>query len=230
MNNLSTQITSIDWNNNCTQSTQELDLFNKIESASIKLAIWCKIIENVYNKNLALPFIREAQVSMQDFCCLISLGLYKSSASSLRTILESFLYFSYYKDHYVELNSLLNGVFISKSEILEYHQIHTIHFKNKSQHIGLSNNISILYSELSAIIHGQKPGSWHSSVEISNKCFNSSLACEAAGHYIKLIELINYFMLIIIPDDEWLSLDLHFKQKLLHFIDSKKKDILQRHS
>lgn len=227
---MSDVICSVNWNENCNLSKNENALFSKAEVSLIKLANWCKQIENIYSGNIALPFIREAQLSAQDFCCLVSLGLYKTSASSLRTILESFLYFSYFKDHLVELQSLseVDSYYISKQDVLDYHCQHTREYKEKARISGLSSRLAAIYGKISAIVHGQMPGVWHSSSCLSDKKFDAKLAEEAIFDFNDLIEIINLFMLIIISDEDWLNIDQKIKAVLLRGLTGKTKDMIQR--
>lgn len=225
------QIVKVDWAKNLSSANNSSKLFEKAEESQIKLACWCKQIENIYIGNTALPFIREAQVSSQDFFCLLSLGVYKASASSLRTILESFLYFSYFKDHSVELRTLSEDstYYTTKREILDYHNIHTIDFKNKASNTGFKKEVEDFYSKISAIVHGQKPGIWHSSSSLANKCFNPKIAEEAINDFVILIDLINVLLLIIVSDEDWMNIPIKSRQIFTKGMKKEKKDLLNRH-
>jgi len=225
------QIKNVDWANNLSVANNSSELFEKAEESQIKLALWCKQIENLYIGNAALPFIREAQVSSQDFFCLLSLGIYKASASSLRTIIESFLYFSYFKDHLVELRTLSedSSYYTSKKEILDYHNLHSIGFKDKAHNTGFKKDIEDFYSKISAIVHGQKPGVWHSSSCLTEKCFNSKIAEEAGNDFVKLIEVINILMLMIISDEDWANIPIRSRQVFIKGMNKSRKDHLNRY-
>lgn len=231
MSNLLDNVCNVDWNANCNLARPEEATFINAEKSLVKLAQWSKQIENIYQDNLALPFIREAQVSAQDFCCLISLGLYKVSASSLRTILESFLYFSYFKDHEVELRtlSLADSYYISKKEIIDYHGVHTLGYKKKSQDLGFTGDLEKFYKKISSIVHGQLPGVWHSSSCLSDKTFDKTLTEEAVSDFVELVAIINIFMLMLISDEDWLNLDNGVKRNFQKGLSSKIKETLKRH-
>lgn len=230
MNNINERINSIPWSDICASSRIDSDLFNKDGAAALhKLSNWCKQIENSYKDNDALPFIREAQVSSQDFFCLISLGLYKASASSLRTILESFLYFSYFKDHPVELKTLIrtNSYYITKQDIVSYHNIHTPKYITLARDTGLSSELEKSYAKISAIVHGQLPGAWHAS-SLLDKRYSHELTQEAISEFTSIVKIINYLMLIIISDEDWNNTCHQVRDLLLKGISKDVKVKLNR--
>ncbi|ELP6741180.1 hypothetical protein WD376_004259 [Vibrio vulnificus] len=223
-------VRSVNWNENCTSAVDDTEIYTIGEKSLVKLSNWCRQIENVYNNNPSLPFIREAQVSAQDFFCLVSLGLYKSSASSLRTILESFLYFSYFKDHPVELNSLINVAkyYISKADILAYHNLHTPDFTDRSRRVGLTSRLEKSYAKISAIVHGQMPGVWHSSPSLANKRYDKDLVKEAINEFVEVVGIVNLMMLMLISDEDWNNIDQKVKAILINGVDSKFINLLDR--
>ena len=111
---------NIDWNSSRDDFfTKEDNQLTSLEEYLQVLAHWAKSLETIYQNNPALPFLREAQVSAQDFISVYSLSLYKNSAASMRTVFESILYFSYFKDHAVELQSVTRDKFhLSRSQII----------------------------------------------------------------------------------------------------------------
>ncbi|MEZ9481916.1 hypothetical protein AB4163_19225 [Vibrio splendidus] len=230
MSNLIDAVCSVNWNENCTSAVDDVDIYSVGEKSLAKLANWCRQIENIYNNNQSLPFIREAQVSAQDFFCLVSLGLYKSSASSLRTILESFLYFSYFKDHPIELNSLINvdNYYISKADVLAYHKLHTPNFTKYSRDVGLTSRLEKSYAKISAIVHGQMPGVWHSSASLANKKYEKELVKEAINEFVEVIVIVNLMMLILISDEDWNNIDHKVKAILINGVESKFVNLLNR--
>lgn len=231
MSSLANKLAQINWNDNTAEAAKEEDLFCEAQKQLKLLALWCKQLENIYRNNPALPFIREAQVSTQDLCCLISLGIYKCSASSLRTLLESMLYFSYFKDHPVELKSLVTvkPYYLSKKDILDYHLVHTEHFNRKYKAISLNDKLEAVYSEISAIVHGQMPGAWHSSGSLTDKKFNKQLATLVVEQLTKTMQVINPFLLILINDDEWRNIDHNVQKVFLSGMSQPTKQAIGKH-
>ncbi|SBS63412.1 hypothetical protein [Vibrio atlanticus] len=197
----------IDWNSKRDRCLS--DGSNQIDSLEHNfqiLAHWSKSLETIYHGNDALPFLREAQVSAQDFACVYSLGLYKNSAASMRTIFESILYFSYFKDHNVELKSVTRSKFhLSRSKILQYHDDHTPNFASISVKTKLKDFLDNMYSDVSNIVHSSQPGVWHQIATLGEKEYTSSIAKEVISLFNETIRVINLLLLCTLTYDEWLT-------------------------
>src|SRR5262245_26782443 len=78
----------------------------RIVDCSLRLATLSKQFESADRGNPALSFIREMQVSSQYVVVLTALALYKPAASAMRCMLESALYYTYFRCHPSELATL----------------------------------------------------------------------------------------------------------------------------
>lgn len=80
---------------------------------------------------------------------LIGLAMYKASASSMRAMLEAGLYYTYFRTHPEELATLVSDAryFIGKSEIIDYHKLHSAGFKSNQEKLGLITKLDSWYSE-----------------------------------------------------------------------------------
>lgn len=217
MNKLCGEISKVNWSENNNEAFKHEDIFNDLEGGILRIAQWSKQLETLYEGNKALSFIKEVQVSAQDLCCLVSLGFYKCSASSIRTVLESVLYFSYFKDHPVELESLLtvDGYYVTKEDVIAYNLRHTKRFKLRYERVSLKKDLDKIYSEISAIVHGQIPGKLHSSTCISERKYDYDCSRYITDKFIETTKFINYFLMFILKEEQWNDLDLPLKE---HFM------------
>ena len=112
-------IKSINWDDNVNDFLQNSKELICLSNCNLKLAVWSKEFESIDLGNPALSFIREMQQAGHHAAILISLALYKPSAASMRTILETALYYSYFRTHLEELSTLAANInwYMSKAEI-----------------------------------------------------------------------------------------------------------------
>jgi len=228
MSNLSLidSLNEINWDDICSESTKEVAIYSGIEESLSILSTWLGELISNHECNPALPFLYEAHVSLNDFCSSISLGLYKLSASSLRIVLESFLNFSYYKDHPVELNTLISNdsFYLGKAEIIEYHLLHTPQFNERSRQLDTINKLNIFYKEISQVIHGQIPGKWHTCMAFLDRKYDKDSFQIVASKFCNLSEIINLFLISSLKNEEWINLN-HRSKKLFFKGMSKEKKI-----
>ncbi|EIA1590742.1 hypothetical protein ACP1UU_004483 [Vibrio alginolyticus] len=223
-------ITSIDWNKIVSESMANKKQISVLESELEILQYWLRELINFHSKNRALPFLYEGHSSINDFSCAISLGLYKLSASSIRTILEAFLNFSYYKDHSVELTTLVknNSFYLGKKDIIEYHKLHTLLFNERSEQLNTVDLLNKLYKEVSQIIHGQVPGKWNNCSKLDETSYQSEMLDATITMFSRLVKIINIFLISSLSDEEWNSLNVRSKSLFLKGLTSEKKLKLQR--
>jgi hypothetical protein len=159
---LQTALSSVNWANNVNALLSDAGASQRLADCNMRLAIWARQFENTDKGNPALAFIREMQIAGQSVTVLVALSLYKSAASSIRTVLETGLYYSYFRDHPAELATLARGggYFVEKREIIDFHKRHTPDFSSIQQKLGVVSRIDNWYSAISAIVHGQIPGTW----------------------------------------------------------------------
>ncbi|EOV0854466.1 hypothetical protein ACOKV8_004582 [Vibrio parahaemolyticus] len=230
MSNFKTTIENIDWNNLRDAFTSQESLFGKAEEKFQLLAHWSKAIETIYSDNIALPFIREAQISSQDFFCSCSLALYKCSASSIRTIFESVLYFSYFKDHVKELDSVVKrNLYMSRASLIDYHINHTDSFESLYTETNLKSELESIYKEVSSIVHGQKPGTWHSTHKLENRQFEERIAVEAVNLYCRTIDVINLLLLCTISYSEWITISPISRKFIIATLKEDQIKLIDKH-
>jgi hypothetical protein len=159
---LSAALSAVDWNNNVQEFLTDAKSAEIIADVSMKLAVWARQLETVDHENPAISFIREMQVSSQQVAALTALALYKTAAGSMRAMFENALYYTYFRTHLSELETLVREptFFVDKRQLIEYHKTHTIRFTELQNKLGLVSRLNAWYSKVSAVVHGQIPGKW----------------------------------------------------------------------
>jgi hypothetical protein len=227
--NFQSVLKNINWNHKRDAFFTDHDGLLILENHHQILAHWSRALETIYSDSPALPFIREAQVSAQDFICVCSLGLYKNSASSIRTIFESTLYFSYFKDHLVELASVTRNKFhLSRSKIINYHIEHTPNFGNLYSSSNLEQTLDKMYSEVSNIVHSSQPGIWHQSEILGKKEYNKAIAKEAILLFKKTINVINLLLLCTLTYEEWITINPVSRKLFLKKITNPQMQLINK--
>src|SRR5687768_15554589 len=155
-------LSHVKWDNNVNAFCRDVANVERFEGCNARLAIWSKEIEDADRRNLALPFVREMQSSGHSVPALTALAMYKAAAAGMRTVLESALYYTYFRSHPVEMATLVRvpEFYASKNDIIGFHNTHTDGFKELQVKLGLVSELTTWYSATSAVIHGQRPGAW----------------------------------------------------------------------
>ena len=218
-------IKQVDWNDIVSKSVANTSQITKIEEDLEVLQYWLRELINKHSENRALPFLYEANSSINDFCSSSSLGLYKLSASSIRTILEAFLNFSYYKDHPVELTTLVHNdsFYLGKKEIIDYHSLHSLGFGQRADELNAIDLLNTLYKEVSQIIHGQVPGKWNNCSTLNEIAYKEEMLLIAFEAFERLVRVINLFHVSSLSDEEWNGLNIRSRSLFLKGFSRDKK-------
>lgn len=165
---LAAALDAVDWKQNVTEFFQDAEIAEALAKANLRLAVWAKQFETIDKDNPALCFVREMQVAGQHVAVLTALSLYKPAAASMRTMLETALYYSYFRTHHSELETIVrvSNFYVEKKDLLDYHKKHTVDFIDLQAKLGILSRLESWYGKVSAVIHGQIPGAWveHKSV------------------------------------------------------------------
>jgi hypothetical protein len=165
---LGSALNAVDWKGNIAALLSDTKAAEQLAHANLQIAIWSRQFEDVDKGNPALCFIREMQVASQHVAVLVALSLYKPAAGCMRSMLETALYYSYFRTHPAELETLARstGYYPEKREILDFHKEHTPSFPELQQKLGVISRMDKWYGTVSSLVHGQIPGAWieHKSV------------------------------------------------------------------
>lgn len=214
---LNSALSKIDWHANIATLVADTQPGNSLASANLRLAIWAKQFEEADRDNPALCFIREMQVAGQYVAVLIALSLYKPAAGSIRSVLETGLYYTYFRNHLVELHTQARGgsYYLEKRELMEFHKIHTPMFVELQQKLGVISRLEKWYGQISALVHGQIPGVWvdhHSVSEIKPIKATQDIAIES---FVEGVEILHRMFLCSTGRELWDSFASDAKKQLL---------------
>jgi hypothetical protein len=217
MKSLVSTLAEINWVKNISSFGESIEN-KKVEDSLLKIAIWANAISDAEDSNPALCFSNEMLASAQTAAMSIALGIYKSSAVAMRSAFESALYYSYFRTHPNELATLAaknNDWYLTKQEIIAYHQTHTLDFLKLSSEAGITGMHPAWYASMSAIVHSQIPGIWSNQNGITNISFNENLTREASAQFELCAEIINKFLLCTVARDLWSEVSHDLRKTLL---------------
>jgi hypothetical protein len=226
---LEAALTAVNWQKNVATFLADKTSAETLSVANLKLAIWSRQLENADAGNAALCFIREMQIAGQHVAVLVALSLYKPAAGSIRSVLEAALYYSYFRTHFSELETLARGTgyYLEKKEVLEFHREHTLLFSERQQRLGVLSRLEGWYGRVSSLVHGQIPGVWieHKSVsEISPIKATQDLAIKM---FVEGVDIVHRFFLCTVAQQLWDSFSIEAKKQLLSGLHGDEKKILK---
>lgn len=225
---LAAAVQSIDWNANVAQFVGETVKVEAIASAHYRLAVWAKQIEDAEGENPAICFVREMQVAAQNSAAALAVALYKPAASSMRAMLETALYYTYFRVHPAELVTLVRDskYYVDKQELLDYHKQHTPRFTERQGKVDLVGRLNTWYSSASAVIHGQLPGTWVTHTALKDLKFHTQ-TLEAAVDMLRTgEELVHHLFLITLADALWDKFAAPAKKVLIKGLAGEFKSLL----
>ena len=211
-------LNAVDWQQNVADFLAAPNAKDEISKANLRIAIWAKQFEKIDRGNPALCFVREMQLAGHHVAAASAVSLYKCAASSIRNIVETALYYSYFRCHPKELETLVRDskFYLSKEDILEYHKKHTANFSKFQEKLNFIGKLTPWYSNVSAIVHGQIPGTWieHKSLsEISHKTTTLDLVVKT---FCDGEEIVHLLFLCTKGHELWDYFSTSAKQKLMH--------------
>lgn len=222
---LSDSLNAIDWQQNIKSSLSFETTEADIQQAALRIAVWSKQLEILDSGNPALSFIREMQISIQNSGALIALCLYKASAASSRALVETCLYYTYFRTHPSELSTLINDpkFYVSKKDIIDYHRVHTSHFKINSEALNFTSDLELWYSKISAVIHGQIPGAWNAHTNLNQISFSKKTHKLAIQTLLQGEKLAHYCLLTTVAKEMWAGFAPDAKAHLLKGLTGQAK-------
>ncbi len=222
---LSEILKGVNWRTNIDSACADGSAIVKLEQQLMLIAIWSRQLELCDEGNPALSFIREMQNAAQQGAALIGLCLYKPSAASARTVLESCLYYTYFRTHFEELSSLLrvDKYYVSKRDIIEYHKLHTAEFTKHQDVFGLLGRTEKWYSAISAVVHGQVPGAWNDADSLAKIAYSKSTHDLAVDALTTGVQLVHEMLLCTAGHKLWSGFAPDAKTHILKGIDGERR-------
>jgi hypothetical protein len=202
---LEAALKAVNWNENVASFLTDAGLVQAVAQCNYRLALWCGQFEASDEGNPALPFIREMQTAGHSVAALLALGLYKPAAASMRTVLETALYYTYFRSHIVELATLVRDsqFFLYKQDILDYHGLHTPGFKGLQAMLGLVGDLNSWYSRISALVHCQVPGGWSQRQGLAATKHDSAILALVGQEFVTCESVVHRLFLCTAGRELW---------------------------
>lgn len=225
---LQEKLTSVDWKKNISSSIAAKTAIERLDKACGRIAVWSRQFEIIDKGNPALSFVRGLQVCSQHIAACTCLGLYRAAAASIRGTVENGLYYSYFRDHPVELTSLVreSSYYLSRNDIIDYHKLHTVNFKDLQNSLGLVGRLDEWYKRISAVVHGQIPGQWVEHTSLEGISFHQETLDIVIKEFETGEKILHDFFLITIGRNEWDRLSTKSKKHLISGMPGDIKTIL----
>lgn len=222
-------ISAVDWQKNVDELLADKTSAETLAAANLKLAIWSRQLEGADAGNPALCFVREMQIAGQHVAVLIALALYKPAAGSIRSVLETALYYSYFRTHFSELETLARGMgyYLEKRHVIEFHKEHSFLFIERERKLGVLSRLEGWYGRVSSLVHGHIPGAWieHKSVsEIAPIKITQDLAIKL---FAEGVDIVHRLFLCTVAQALWDSFSSESKKQLLSGLHGDEKKILK---
>ena len=207
----------IDWNRNVKTFSANTSVVQRLVACNYRIALWSKQFENLEANNPAIGFVREMQVAGHLVPVSVALATYKSAAAAMRTVLETALYFSFFRNHPVELTTLARGEkwYTTKQEILDFHSQHSPDFPALQHDMALLSALNPWYSKISAIVHGQMLGIWHQQSSVASIGPDVELQEAAVKSFEECTEIVHNLFLCTVGRELWPRFTTPAKRSLM---------------
>lgn len=225
---LAAALHAVQWSTNVNAFINDADAAATVASANLRIAIWARQFENADKGNPALCFVREMQMAGQHVAALVALALYKPAAASMRAMFEAALYYSYFRAHPAELQTLVRDTsfYVEKGEVLDFHKDHTPRYHELAQTLGVTSRLRDWHSRISAVIHGQIPGAWIEHQSLSEIAPIKATQTIVVDEFREGEEILHRFFLCSTGRLLWDSFSPASKNKLLHGLTGNLKTAL----
>lgn len=210
---LAAALTSVNWNQNVATLCADSVASGRIEQCNLTLALWARELEAVFSGNPAISFVREMQHAGHNVACTLALALYKPAAAGMRSLLESALYFAFFRGHLIELSTLVRDekYYVSKKDITLFFAKHVADFAGRQAALNYTERLERWYSKTSAIVHGQIPGQWSNGVSVSGISHSASTLSDAIGHFEEAVYLAQSTFICTLGPEIWSLIDSQAK-------------------
>lgn len=216
-------VTGIDWNAHIAAFAASKRFVAVIADCNFRLAVWARELVSADKDNPAISFIYEMQQAGFFVAAATAVALYKPAAGAIRTVGETALYYSYFRSHLAELTTLSRATnfFVTKSEILDFHKKHSVRYQKCGKALDQPNRFQTWYAQMSAIVHGQVPGTWGKLVGLSDIKPDADLLEKVAQAFQEGVGNVRDFLLLTSGGDLWGRFGSESKKILLEGLSDK---------
>jgi hypothetical protein len=221
-------LSAVDWNANVAAFLKDSSTRGVMAECNLRLAVWANQFEIVEKNNPALSFVREMQRTGHYVAALTALSLYKPAVAATRTVLESALYYTYFRSHPAELGTLVRDpkFFVQKSGLVEYHKTHTPEFDKVEKRFGLVDRLNDWYSHVSSVVHGEIPGGWAAHPSLAATGYDKRTARDVVHIFRSGEEIVHQLFLCTVGRELWDDFSSASKKQLSKGISGDKKAAL----
>ncbi len=225
---LAKKLGSVDWNGPSSVFQRDTARLKRVYERLHRLAVWSKGFESAEKGNPALPFIRAMQMDAYDCTVLAALALYKPSAGSMRAMVDSALYYSFFRSHPAELSTLARDskFYVGKSDVFAFHFAHTPDFKTTQSVLGLESRFNDWYKRVSAMIHGQLPGRWTLHSGLGEIKHATTILEQVISEFEASEDLVHRLFLCTAGRDSWSDFSADARKTLLKGLAPKEQSVL----
>lgn len=205
MSLLGDELGKINWVENVNSSLLNADLLGKVDVSAHKNAVWISQVFSAEQGNPALAFLTETAALSQQAPALACCCYYRSAVSASRAIVESALYYTYFRNHQAELATLLRdqNFYISKSDVLDFHKIHTENFNTYQSRLNFISSLDKWYKKVSSVTHAQVPGNLSGNLNLADLSFDKTLFDESISIVLEAWEIVNRLFFSTLSQDLW---------------------------
>jgi hypothetical protein len=199
-----------------------------VAQACERLALWTNALRGAEPENAAIPFLMEMQRSSHDVAALLSTALYVPAAAAMRTACETALYYTFFRSHPAELTTLAtdSDYFISKQEILDFHKQHSPLYRKAAREFGFPGGLNKWYSSVSAIVHGQIPGTWGRRLALEDTKHEPAVLKAAVKTLCDGVEVTHILLLLTAGAELWGRFHHEAKRALLKGMPVSRRTLL----
>lgn len=218
-----------DWNEARSWFLEQHDRVERAERAHRRAALWVEQLLKVEGTNPAAPFVREVQVHSHHALSLLSLGLLRPAVAEARAMVETALYYTYFREHPAELRTLARpdaDWYTDKAAILDFHKRHTDRYVERASALGLPSQLERWYRQVSGLTHGQIPGRLGGSTRLDQTPRDEAALEDALALYVSGCEIVHLVMLTTLGASIWWEMEHDAKTKLGHGISAEKRKVL----
>lgn len=221
-------LADIDWNELTREFLADGASVSAIAGGCEKLALWTNALRGAEPDNLAAPFLLEMQRSSHDVAGLLATALYVPAAAAMRTACETALYYTFFRSHLAELSSLVARAdyYVSKKEILHYHKEHSQRYRQVARDLGFPGRLDTWYSQMSAVIHGQLPGTWGRRLALKDTKYEPAVLVVAQHAFTEGVEVIHFLLLLTVGSELWDRFHHSAKKALLKGVTTAQRTLL----
>jgi len=208
---------TVDWTGNIQVFGSTPEVVARVERCNRRTAVWAKQLESCEGRNPAIPFVREMQVQGHYAAALLGMAFYKPSAAAMRALVETAMYYTFFRRHPAELGTLVrdSDYFLQKSDVVEHHNKHTERFRDLQSPLGLVSRLNEWYRTVSAVVHGQIPGGWVGHTSLSGIEHDDATLFSALEMFEEAEYLVHALFLCTVAQDLWGDFSAPAKKELL---------------